>query len=89
MNLPKTVRDIFDKYEQLTGWKSGELENEIINSPKGKQNCWTYQNVKTWVADYHLQYPNIATIYVNSIYDRQNDSLPCELNSLRHLIKKD
>ena len=86
MPLPRTVKEIFDKYQKLSGWRSGDLEREICNSNYGKKQNWTYQNVKIWVADYHKQYPNVARIYVNCLYDKEDDCLPIELSHLRHLL---
>ncbi len=86
MSLPKTVKEIFDKYENLSNWRSGDIEREICDSNQGKKHIWTYQNVKIWVADNYRQYPNVAHIYVNCLYDKEFDCLPLELSHLRHLL---
>lgn len=85
--LPKTVCDIFDKYEKRTDWNHSELEKEIFSSSMGKRNRWTYQNVKAWIADCENEYHNVVSIYVNSLYDTHGN-LPSELNKLGHLINQ-
>ncbi len=87
MALPKTVENIFQTYENRTDWTHGELERDICNSSMGKSRSWTYQNVKSWVKDGRTRFPNVARIYVNSLYHTHRN-LPCELNDLSDLIEK-